>query len=199
MIRPHLCLASLAAVLTVAFAACSNDDGGSPSPSDDPRCAALCAYEPPPTDDAFAVCSDESLHRCSELCEARIEETSTLCAECLLEDAVFHTPHVPNVPDRCLPDDTCYVGLTGWCENGCWIWETDFGNGGGGSCGDDDCADARERYDQEVASGGACVYSKGDDAAREDCIRQVYPREDVTCEVQFAPVTACAEICGSGT
>lgn len=53
-------------------------------------------------------------------------------------------------------------------------------------------------YDSCTIEGpaGSCTYPATNEAAEEDCIRQVYPRREVDCEVQFRSVTECAEVCG---
>ncbi len=43
---------------------------------------------------------------------------------------------------------------------------------------------------------GSCSYPPGNAAAEDDCLRQVYPRREVDCEVSFRPVNDCAEVCG---
>jgi hypothetical protein len=45
---------------------------------------------------------------------------------------------------------------------------------------------------------GTCSYPQGDDAARAACIRQVNPRREVACEVDFEPVSSCSDVCGGG-
>lgn len=43
---------------------------------------------------------------------------------------------------------------------------------------------------------GECTYPEGDQAARENCLRQVSPRREVACETEFEPVSECASTCG---
>lgn len=57
----------------------------------DPRCSALCTIDEPP-DGLGLVCSPASADACIDLCERRIVEANSLCAECLLEGATFETP-----------------------------------------------------------------------------------------------------------
>jgi len=40
-----------------------------------------------------------------------------------------------------------------------------------------------------------CQYPRSDDVAREDCFRQLYPRREVACDVNWRPVIDCAEVC----
>jgi hypothetical protein len=42
---------------------------------------------------------------------------------------------------------------------------------------------------------GTCTYQQGNTASWEQCMRQVYPRREVACQVSFDPVTACATVC----
>jgi hypothetical protein len=64
---------------------------GTASPSDaDPRCVALCTIDEPAVEDAFDVCSADSMDPCIATCEIRIAGVASLCASCLLEDACFH-------------------------------------------------------------------------------------------------------------
>ncbi|MEM6295335.1 MAG: hypothetical protein AAGA54_28945 [Myxococcota bacterium] len=186
-----LCRLFLMAV-TLLPAACGDDqagvEGGVPE-SSDPRCASLCTDEPPEFDGAHDVCSSDSLLTCVDLCEARIADTSNLCAECLLEDAYFDEPQETGV-DVCAPSGSCYVGLSRICEDQCWF------DGQGASCGDEvTCEDAEEEYALEVARGTACSYQQGDDAGQAACHRQIYPRAEVTCEVEFEAVSDCADVC----
>ncbi len=44
---------------------------------------------------------------------------------------------------------------------------------------------------------GSCNYSYGDQAGLENCLRQVYPRREVDCDVDFRPVNDCAEVCAA--
>ena len=42
---------------------------------------------------------------------------------------------------------------------------------------------------------GYCTYPQGDSGAREDCMREVWPRREVACPVEFRPVSECAATC----
>ena len=44
---------------------------------------------------------------------------------------------------------------------------------------------------------GTCSYPVGDQAASEDCLRQVYPRRTVDCTTEYRPVSECSAECGS--
>ena len=160
--------------------------------SSDPRCQALCSFETPELDGVFEVCSMKSLDRCAALCEVRIEAQSNICAECLLEEAVLYTPRTNLEAERCTENGDCYVGLSVWCEGNC------LHRPGSSQCGDQfDCSDPmfQQLYDEEVTHGDACRYDEGDEAGLEDCHREIYPREEVTCEVEFAAVSRCADVC----
>lgn len=59
------------------------------SAADDPRCESLCTIKEPSNPKIGDVCSQASADACRESCGARIQDTATLCADCLLEDAYF--------------------------------------------------------------------------------------------------------------
>ncbi|HVV82652.1 MAG TPA: hypothetical protein VHE35_06210 [Kofleriaceae bacterium] len=42
---------------------------------------------------------------------------------------------------------------------------------------------------------GDCMYPEGDQAARDNCARMVFPRREVSCDTTFRPVTECASVC----
>lgn len=48
---------------------------------------------------------------------------------------------------------------------------------------------------EKTGRAGTCTYPQGDDQAEEDCARQVYPRREVHCDAEFAPVQDCAALC----
>lgn len=196
--RAHL-ITFILPVLFVANLGCEHSDdsaGGSPPDvSADPRCNSLCSDTPPMPENFFAVCSDDSLSECADLCETRIADVSGLCAECLLEGAQFRTPDEDQYAHEvCLADGTCYLGLSAWCSNGCWISPTSRG-----SCEEFDCEgkEALASYAEEVTQGSACVFSMQDAQSRDRCYEQQYPRTEQACSVEFAGVAQCAEICGA--
>ncbi len=45
--------------------------------------------------------------------------------------------------------------------------------------------------------GGSCTYPQDDQTAEENCLRQVHPRTEVSCDTEFAPVESCATFCDS--
>jgi hypothetical protein len=65
-------------------------------------------------------------------------------------------------------------------------------------CGGASSGDACDGSGQCTVSGrtGQCTYPQGDTAAREDCLRQVYPRRTVECAAEYRPVSECAASCG---
>ena len=75
----------------------------------------------------------------------------------------------------------------------CLLEDIEFGTNGddvsGGFCDNGTCTvSGRE---------GDCSYPANDRAARDACMRQVYPRRELACEVEFRPVSECASVCGS--
>lgn len=175
------CFAVLVLLGLVSACESPSDSDSTADVSDDPRCNALCSVKAPSLEDAFSVCSGESLEQCGELCEVRIAGQTSLCAECLLEHASLSTPRT-SADELCFEDDTCYVGLA--------CFEGTVG------CGYDDVY--RAGYDDQVADGRACSFERDADEARADCIRKIYPREEVTCEPEFESVSGCIDLCGPG-
>jgi hypothetical protein len=91
------------------------DDGGDRV---DPRCASVCAVHEPDLDGAFDVCSPASADQCEAECSARIAETTSLCASCLLEESCFDTSceGTPGGGDDCDSTGQCTVhGREGSC------------------------------------------------------------------------------------
>jgi len=179
--------------------------------SSDARCAALCTDELPEHEGAYDVCSSESLAQCVGLCQTRIQGTENLCAECLLEDAEFFTPSGGEAFDVCGDDGTCYVGLYRFCHGGTWTYAGGGGGGGNGTASasatasdtagedpGDSCDGAEVEYEEQVASGTACSYDSGDDAAQAACHAALHPRDEVSCDVEFGPVAECAGLCTGG-
>ncbi|WP_394849163.1 hypothetical protein LZC95_17160 [Pendulispora brunnea] len=70
--------------LAIALYGCSDDGDAS-----DPRCAQLCAIDEPSLEGAYDVCSEKSASDCRTECAARLSGTTSVCAQCLLEDASF--------------------------------------------------------------------------------------------------------------
>lgn len=44
---------------------------------------------------------------------------------------------------------------------------------------------------------GSCMYPQNDQAAQNDCYRQVYPRREVACDADFRDPAECAGLCSS--
>jgi hypothetical protein len=122
----------------------------------DPRCISLCTVGQPEVEGAFDVCSEASAEQCQQECSARIADTETLCASCLLEDACF-------APDCGGSDDPDFCDSSGQCT-----------------------VSGRE---------GTCTYSMGDEAARADCLRQVFPRRSVECTTEYRSLSECSAEC----
>lgn len=60
--------------------------GGGTTKSDDPRCETLCANRDQ-TDGYGYECTSQSVEDCKTQCGAKIYGVSTVCGNCLLEDA----------------------------------------------------------------------------------------------------------------
>ncbi|MBL4633028.1 MAG: hypothetical protein JKY56_04105 [Kofleriaceae bacterium] len=141
----------LASILLLGLLSCGSD---SADENLDPRCQSICIIDEPSLDGAFDICSEASAGLCKDECTVRIEEATSLCATCLLEDADF------GVGIR--------AGSSDFCDNGI-------------------C--------QKIGREGTCTYTQGDDQARDDCSRQVFPRREVHCDTEYAPVLDCSAIC----
>jgi hypothetical protein len=78
----------------------------------------------------------------------------------------------------------------------CLLEESCFGS----DCGAAGSNDACDSSGQCTVTGreGDCTYPQGDQAARDDCLRQVYPRRTVDCTPEFRPVAECSDQCGTG-
>lgn len=83
--RIVLPLSLLVASLALLIPACG---GGA---ADDPRCVSLCTIKEPSNPKIGAVCNQESADACRETCGTHIQDTATVCADCLLEGAYFGT------------------------------------------------------------------------------------------------------------
>ena len=118
--------------------------------------------------------------RCNSLC--RIEEPSLdgahdICSEdsavLCKDECNARIELAPSLCASCLLEDATYglddsVSSGDFCENG-------------------QCT--------KTGREGSCTYPQGDDAARDACTRQVYPRREVHCDYEFQPVQDCASIC----
>jgi hypothetical protein len=121
--------------------------------------------------------------RCLAVCEIRepaVEGAFDICsqssASACVDQCAARIEGVESVCGTCLleqayfgtgPDD----GPNGMCENGsCTMY------------GDD--------------PGESCTFDEGDQAAIEDCYRQLFPRREVDCSPSFQPVSGCSGVCG---
>ncbi|MFO0590859.1 MAG: hypothetical protein U0441_25165 [Polyangiaceae bacterium] len=109
-------LVFLVAPLALMISACG---GGA---ADDPRCVSLCTIKEPSDPTVGDVCSQESADTCRETCGARIQDTGTVCADCLLEDADFGVKSSGGT-DSCVDSPMCSntqlcteVGPGGSCD-----------------------------------------------------------------------------------
>lgn len=81
-------------------------------------------------------------------------------------------------------------GVSSVCAS-CLLEDADFGTGDDVTPGDQCESGSCTTFGRL----GSCTYPEGNQAAREDCIRQVSPRREVACDVDFQPVTDCASVC----
>ncbi len=138
---------------------------------------------------ALAACgSDDDPYadadpRCAALCtieEPPLEGAGDICstasAESCLDQCAARIAGTTSVCGSCLLEDASFedddeVSPGDFCENG--------------TC-------------TMTGRAGECSYPEGDQAARDNCRRQVYPRREVACETEFEPVADCASVCGGG-
>lgn len=92
-----------------------------------------------------------------------------------LDECEARIAGVPNTCATCLLEDACFN--PGGCND---VSVPVF-------CDQDECTiEGRE---------GSCSFPPGDEAAQEDCERQVNPRREVTCSVDFRPISECETFC----
>jgi len=114
--RIPLALAVVAALGSLFAFACG---GGAAS---DPRCGAVCAVSEPPLAGAGDVCSQASADACKQECGARLSGVTSVCGDCLLQDAHLGGSAVGGVSDICNTSPMCAngalctrMGRTGSC------------------------------------------------------------------------------------
>ena len=81
----------------------------------DPRCAAFCTIEMPDNPLAFDVCSTDSAASCVQICEQHIAGTSSVCADCLLEDGGFGGDSAEGSPTSCTSGSGSCTGSASQC------------------------------------------------------------------------------------
>ena len=133
-----------------------------------------------------ASCGGKSIDpRCVSLCtvtEPDLAGAYDVCsapsAAACEQDCDARIAEVTTVCASCLVEDACF-------EPDCGSSSSDVFCDSSGQC----TITGRE---------GLCTYPQGDDAARDDCLRQVYPRRTVECTPEFRPVAECSDQCGTG-
>lgn len=93
-----------------------------------------------------------------------------------LDSCAVRIAGVTTVCASCLLEDACFD------PNGC-----DDVISPGDQCTNNTCT--------RTGRAGSCSYPANDSAARDNCERQVNPRREVACTVEFAPVSTCASSC----
>jgi hypothetical protein len=121
--------------------------------------------------------------RCNSICvieEPSLEGAHDICSE---ESAVL-----------CRDECNARIELTENLCATCLLEGAEFGLGDGDVGIGDFCENGQcTKRGRE----GSCTYPEGDDQARDDCTRQVYPRREVHCDSEFASVQNCSGICES--
>ena len=145
----------LVVVIALATLVACGADGASSTTNRDPRCVSACKVDPPAIVGAGEVCDMPSLVQCLDECEARIAGTTTVCGNCLVEEA-------------CLGPSCDPVGPGLDCDAAmCWTY----------------------------GPKGMCSYPVNNEAAYEDCRRQVDPRATTACTAKFRATSDCASLC----
>jgi len=44
---------------------------------------------------------------------------------------------------------------------------------------------------------GRCRYVEGDQSSREDCLREVYPRREIACDIDYTRLNLCTGVCSA--
>jgi len=121
--------------------------------------------------------------RCVSACAPRepsIEGTGAVCdtesqVRCL-DECEARIAGTMTTCASCLVEEACLT-TSSRCED---VSEPDF-------CTNEGCTTQGPE--------GSCSYPPGDQAAYEDCRRQVDPRREVSCTAIFRPSAECAELC----
>ena len=122
--------------------------------------------------------------RCDSLCtikEPELEDAYDVCSQAsaqrCLRDCAARLVDVSSVCASCLVEEACFDVQCGPHKGP-----------GGVDC---DSSGVCTIYGRE----GSCSYPAGNQAALEDCLRQVYPRREVECTPEYRPVAGCAAVC----
>ena len=126
-----------------------------------------------PRCESLCVVQEPSLSGAYDICSA---ESAAVCKE----DCAAHIAGVSSLCATCLLEDACFDAN---CAGSGSTAVSCFFDGAGTTC----AVTGRE---------GSCTYPGGDQTARDNCIRQVYPRRTVGCSPDYRPVTECNSICG---
>lgn len=118
--------------------------------------------------------------RCVAICqidEPEIEGAGEVCsmssAELCVADCEARIADASSSCAGCLLQDACF---------GC-----DGRIGDGDSCGPGGCTTSGPE--------GECTYPEGDEAAYEDCRRQVDPLREISCDAEYRDPVECGELC----
>lgn len=122
--------------------------------------------------------------RCVSVCtihEPEVAGAGDVCsatsAEQCQKECSAHVADVNSLCATCLLEQACFEPSCGPMGNG------------------NEC----DASGQCTVSGreGSCTYPAGDQAAREDCLRQVDPRRAVECSTEYRPVSECSDVCAA--
>lgn len=121
--------------------------------------------------------------RCVTACTddpPRVEGAGDVCnsasrTQCL-DECTARIAGVATVCASCLVEDACFD--PGGCDGDVSLPD---------QCSNDSCT--------MTGRNGSCSYAANDAAARDNCERQVNPRREVACTVDFLPVSVCASSC----
>lgn len=120
--------------------------------------------------------------RCQTLCAVKqpalsgaYDVCSDASAAACAQDCTARIAGQKTVCQSCLLEKACFK------PGGCGATSSDAG------CNNGQCT--------ITGRVGSCTYPAGDQAAADNCIRQVYPRRTVECAPTYRSVTECAALC----
>jgi hypothetical protein len=121
--------------------------------------------------------------RCVAACPETMPEVEGAGAVCdaasrtqCLDECEARIAGLPSLCQSCLLEQACFDPD---CGSGTIVTDS--------SCDQTGCT-IQTQY-------GSCTYTPNDEASYDACLRQVDPRRDVTCQVEFRPTTECASLC----
>ena len=120
--------------------------------------------------------------RCNSLCtidEPEVEGAFDICsdrsAQQCKQECTVRIADANSLCASCLLEQACFAPACG-------------------ASGDGPACDANGQC-TVTGREGSCMYPAGDDAARDNCLRQVEPRRSVECTPEYRSVEECSAVC----